>query len=392
MTDEEAYDAAPCGLLSTSMDGTIVKVNSTLLDWLGLPRDAVVGRLRFPDLLTVGGKLYHETHFAPLLRMQGEVSGVALELKQAGGARMPILVSSVVRYDDNDQPVLIRTTIFDAHIRRAYEEELLRERQAAEQARRQAEADRARLQDALAVLQQSLLPATMPKVPGLATAAYYHTASPDELGGDFYDLFAIDGERWGFFLGDVCGKGPAAAAVTSVARYTLRAAAMHDPAAALGTLNAVLHERYAGGDLRYCTAVFGTLRSNPVTGQVAVRFASGGHPPPLLVRADGRCEFLLSQDGTLIGILPSSKFPQTDVTLEPGDMLLLYTDGLTEARVNGDFYGPESLRTLATQYAGTSPNALVGALSDVLSGFGPRLADDTALLALGAPIRPDDDL
>ena len=231
-----------------------------------------------------------------------------------------------------------------------------------------------------------------PKVPGLATAAYYHTASPDELGGDFYDVFAIDGERWGFFLGDVCGKGPAAAAVTSVARYTLRAAAMHDPAAALGTLNAVLHERYAGGDLRYCTAVFGTLRSNPVTGQVVVRFASGGHPPPLLVRADGRCEFLLSQDGTLIGILPSSKFPQTDVTLEPGDMLLLYSDGLTEARVNGDFYGPESLRMLATQYAGTSPNALVGALSDVLSGFGPRLADDTALLALGAPIRQGDDL
>ena len=247
-TAEEAYDAAPCGQLSTSMDGTIVKVNRTLLDWLGLPREAVVGRLRFPDLLTVGGKLYHETHFAPLLRLQGEVGGVALELKRAGGARMPILVSSVVKYDDTGRPVLIRTTIFDAHIRRAYEEELLRERQAAELARRQAEEDHARLQDALAVLQQSLLPAAMPNVPGVATAAYYHTASPDELGGDFYDVFAIDGERWGFFLGDVCGKGPAAAAVTSVARYTLRAAAMHDPTAALGTLNALLYERYAGGD------------------------------------------------------------------------------------------------------------------------------------------------
>lgn len=390
MTDEDsaedAYEAAPCGQLSTSMDGTIVKINSTLLDWLGLTREEVVGRLRFPDLLTVGGKLYHETHFAPLLRMQGEVGGVALELKRAGGARMPILVSSVVKYDVNGRPLLIRTTIFDAHIRRAYEEELLRERQAAELARRQAEADRTRLQDALAVLQQSLLPATMPKVPGVATAAYYHTASPDELGGDFYDVFAIDGDRWGFFLGDVCGKGPAAAAVTSVARYTLRAAAMHNPTAALGTLNAVLHERYAGGDLRYCTAVFGTLRSDPSTGRVALRFASGGHPPPLLIRADGSCEFLLSPDGTLIGILPSSQFPQTDVTLGPGDMLLLYTDGLTEARVKGrDFYGPEALRTLATRYAGTSPDALVEALSDVLADFGPRLADDTALLALGAP-------
>jgi sigma-B regulation protein RsbU (phosphoserine phosphatase) len=388
---EEAYEAAPCGHLSTSMDGTIVKINSTLLDWLGLTRDAVVGRLRFPDLLTVGGKLYHETHFAPLLRLQGEVGGVALELKRAGGARMPILVSSVVKYDASGRPLLIRTTIFDAHIRRAYEEELLRERQAAEVARRQAEADRTRLQDALAVLQQSLLPATMPKVPGVATAAYYHTASPDELGGDFYDVFAIDGEHWGFFLGDVCGKGPAAAAVTSVARYTLRAAAMHNPTAALGTLNAVLHERFSGGDLRYCTAVFGTLQSDLATGRVAIRFASGGHPPPLLIRADGNCEFLFSPDGTLIGILPSSQFPQTDVTLGPGDMLLLYTDGLTEARVNskGDFYGPEALRTLATRYAGTSPDALVEALSDVLADFGPRLADDTALLALGASTHPN---
>jgi sigma-B regulation protein RsbU (phosphoserine phosphatase) len=164
---------------------------------------------------------------------------------------------------------------------------------------------------------------------------------------------------------------------------------MHNPAAALGTLNGLLYERFASGDLRYCTAVFGTLLSDRETGRIAVRFASGGHPPPLLIRADGTCEFLLSPDGTLIGILPSSQFPQTDVTLEPGDMLLLYTDGLTEARVNGqrDLYGPEALRALAGQYAGTSPGALVEALSDVLAGFGPRLADDTALLALGAPVR-----
>ncbi|TDD22301.1 PAS domain-containing protein [Kribbella turkmenica] len=387
-TAEEAYESAPCGQLSTSMDGTIVRINRTLLDWLGRPRDDVVGRLRFPDLLTIGGKLYHETHFAPLLHMQGEVSGVALELRTAGGTRMPVLISSTVGYDDAGEPLLIRTTIFDAHIRRSYEEELLRERRAAELARRQAEEDRARLQDALAVLQQSLLPAALPDVPGVTTAAYYHTASPDELGGDFYDVFAIDGDRWGFFLGDVCGKGPSAAAVTSVARYTLRAAAMHEPTAALGTLNAVLHERFDGGDLRYCTAVSGTLRSDPETGRVTVSFASGGHPPPLLVRANGTSEFLLSEDGTLIGILPSSRFPQTHVGLAPGDMLLLYTDGLTEARVEGgqDFYGPEALRSLAAQYAGTSPEALVQALSDVLAALGSGLTDDTALLALG--VRP----
>lgn len=279
---EDLYENAPCGYLSTLMDGTIAKINTTLLGWLGLPRESVVGRMRFTDLLTVGGKLYHETHFAPLLRMRGEIGGIALEIKQAGGDRMPVLVSSAVKHGSTGDPLLIRTTLFDARDRRAYEEELLRARKAAEETRKQAEADRARLQDALAVLQQSLLPTTLPPVPGVETAAHYHTASPDRLGGDFYDVFPIDGQRFAFFLGDVCGKGPQAAAVTSLARYTLRAAALHDsdPVSALSTLNRVLNEHYTGGDPRFCTAIFGTLERDSATGQVGIRLAAGGHPLP----------------------------------------------------------------------------------------------------------------
>ncbi|WP_229899889.1 PAS domain-containing protein, partial [Streptomyces capoamus] len=101
---EELYESAPCGYLSTLMDGTIAKINTTLLQWLGLDREAVVGRMRFTDLLTVGGKLYHETHFAPLLRMQGEISGIALEIKQATGDRIPVLVSSVVKHGSTGEP------------------------------------------------------------------------------------------------------------------------------------------------------------------------------------------------------------------------------------------------------------------------------------------------
>ncbi len=380
---EEVYESAPSGQVSTTMDGTIVLINATLLGWLGLQRDAVVGRMRFADLLTIGGKLFHETHLAPSLRMQGEISGVALDLKQEDGGRLPVLISSVVKYDGSE-PVLIRTTVFDAQIRRAYEEELLRGRQVAEAAQLQAEADREQLQGALAVLQQSLLPAQLPVVPGVETAAYYHTASAIQLGGDFYDLFAVDRERWGFFLGDVCGKGPEAAAVTSLARYTLRAAALHDPGSALATLNAVLNERYATGDPRYCTAIFGTMVPDPATGQVEVEFASGGHPPPLLICADGTAGYLPSADGTLIGILPTGEWPPTRLLLQPGDTLLLYTDGLTEARVGGDFYGENALRTLALQYAGAPAGELVTALSELLTGFGEPLADDTALLALSA--------
>ncbi|GFN01026.1 hypothetical protein Sfulv_58360 [Streptomyces fulvorobeus] len=319
---EELYESAPCGYLSTLMDGTIAKINLTLLDWLGMEREAVVGRMRFTDLLTMGGKLYHETHFAPLLRMRNEISGIALEIRQADGDRRPVLVSSAVKLSGNGEPLLIRTTLFDARDRRAYEEELLRERKAAEEARREAEADRARLQDALAALQQSLLPTTLPPVPGLETAAYYRAASPDQLGGDFYDLFPVDGKSFAFFLGDVCGKGPQAAAVTSLTRYTLRAAALHDPdpVSALSTLNTVLHERYTGGDPRYCTAVFGILEPDPATGETAVRLASGGHPPALVLRADGRVDFLPTPGGVLVGILPSAPFATASTTLAPATL------------------------------------------------------------------------
>jgi sigma-B regulation protein RsbU (phosphoserine phosphatase) len=391
---EELYESAPCGYLSTLMDGIIAKINTTLLTWLGLEREAVVGRMRFTDLLTVGGKLYHETHFAPLLRMQGEISGIALDIRQTGGGRMPVLVSSVVKYGTTGDPLLIRTTVFDARDRRAYEQELLRSRKAAEEARKQADADRARLQDALAVLQKSLLPDTLPAVPGVETAAYYHTASPDRLGGDFYDVFPLGGERFGFFLGDVCGKGPQAAAVTSLTRYALRAAALHDPdpVSALTTLNKVLYERYAGGsgDPRYCTAVFGTLEPDPDTGQIAVHLASGGHPPVIVVRADGTADFLPTPGGLLVGILPSARFTAATTVLAPGDMLLLYTDGITEARTGADrtsLYGDEALLAFAADHAGKPPTAVIQALTGLLHSFGDGLDDDTALLALGVPQR-----
>uniref|UniRef100_A0AAU3I8C7 SpoIIE family protein phosphatase n=1 Tax=Streptomyces sp. NBC_01393 TaxID=2903851 RepID=A0AAU3I8C7_9ACTN len=384
---EELYEQAPCGYLSTLMDGTIAKINTTLLEWLGLSRRQVVGRMRFADLLTVGGKLYHETHFAPLLQMKGEVSGIALDIKTAGKQRMPVLVTSKVKTSDDGEPLLIRTTVFDARDRRAYETELLRGRQAAEEARRQAEADRERLQEALAVLQQNLLPAELPKVPGLEAGSYYHTASPDLLGGDFYDLFPLDADRWAFFLGDVCGKGPQAAAVTSLTRYTLRAAALHDPdpVTVLSTLNTVLHERYTSGDTRYCTAIFGVLR--PGSDHVSVHLASGGHPSALIQRADGTAHYLPTPGGMLIGVLPQAQFTPARTQLSPGDTLLLYTDGLTEARTGPDreLYGDDALRAFTAEQSATGPQALIAALTGLLAGFGDGLDDDTALLALGVP-------
>ncbi|MEU9354242.1 SpoIIE family protein phosphatase [Streptomyces griseoloalbus] len=389
---EDLYESAPCGYLSTLMDGTVAKVNATLLDWLGLSRDEVVGRMRFSDLLTVGGRLYHETHFAPLLRMQGHLGGIALEMRTAQGSRLPVLVTSTVKKTDDGEPLLIRTTVFDATDRRAYEQELLRARRAADEARKQAEADRERLREALAVLQQSLLPATLPDIPGVETAGHYHTASPIQLGGDFYDLFPLDGDnRFAFFLGDVCGKGPQAAALTSLTRYTLRAAALHDPdpVANLRSLNTALLDRYTGDDPRYCTAVVGVLEHAGDT--LNVHLASGGHPPALLLRGDGGVEYLSTPGGMLVGALPAAQFVPVRATLRPGDTLVLYTDGLTEARIgpHRELYGQEALASFAAGLAPSGPHGVIDALTKLLSGFGDGLDDDTALLAIGLPARTD---
>ncbi|MBX9360706.1 PP2C family protein-serine/threonine phosphatase [Streptomyces massasporeus] len=398
---EDLYESAPCGYLSTLMDGTIAKINTTLLDWLGLDREAVAGRKRFTDLLTIGGKLYHETHFAPLLRMQGELRGVALDMRRRDGGPLPVLVSAVIKHGTEGDPLLIRITVFDASDRRAYEKELLRRREEAEraraeadEARRQAEADRARLADALAVLQRSLVPDSLPAVPGLETAVHYHAASPDQLGGDFYDLFPVAGNRWAFFLGDVCGKGPEAASLTSLTRYTLRAAAHHDPdpVSALTTLNAVLHERYTGdGDPRYCTCVFGIVEPGGEHGPTTVRLASGGHPPALVLRSDGHAEFLPTPGGLLIGVVPGAPIGTAETVLAPGDTVVLYTDGLTEARTGpgrDDLYGEDALHAFATDHAPASPHEAITALTGLLESFGDGLDDDTALLALGVPATP----
>ncbi|HEX7186387.1 MAG TPA: ATP-binding protein [Thermoanaerobaculia bacterium] len=135
-SSEDLYENAPCGYLSALPGGMIVKVNQTFLTWTGYQREDLVGRKRFQDLLTVGGRIYHETHYAPLLQMQGSVREIAVEVVCADGRRLPALINSVLRKDAAGQPLLSRTTIFNATDRKEYERELLRARQKAEQADR----------------------------------------------------------------------------------------------------------------------------------------------------------------------------------------------------------------------------------------------------------------
>jgi len=375
---DELYDNAPCGNLATLPDGTIVKINRTLLGWLGHTRAELVGRRRFRDLLTVGGQVFHETHLAPLLRMRGEINGIALELRAGDGTRLPVLVTATVKTGADGEPLVTRMTIFDARERRAYEQELLR-------ARRDAESDRERLRGLVAGLQRSLLPVSLPTPAGMHTAGHYRMASADEVGGDFYDLFPLGAGRWGFFLGDVCGKGVEAAAVTAAARYTLRAAAVYDPTpeAVLGNLNSVLFQDYRNRAHRHCTVVFGLL--TPDGDGWTATIAGGGHPPPLLLRHDGTAAYQETTGGTLIGIIAEPRLVSRTLRLGPGDTLVLYSDGLTDARTGEHRYGGQALEAFAHELAPADAPGAVAAFAALLGTF-TELDDDVALMALSVDL------
>ncbi|MGH3761477.1 PP2C family protein-serine/threonine phosphatase [Actinophytocola sp.] len=379
MTDiEDLFEHAPCGYVCTDPDGWILAVNATLLGWLGYARTDLVGRRRFGDLLTVGGRIYHETQYAPLLRTRHEIGGIGLELVAKDGTRVPALVSSTVRTDDAGTPLSIRTVVVDAGDRREYERELLR-------ARQEADRERAHVERLAVTLQRSLLPPVLPEVAGLDIAAHYRHASRDEIGGDFYDVFPLADGRWALFLGDVCGKGAEAAVVTSLTRYALRSAAVYDPdpVAVLANVDSVLHQERT----RHCTVLFGLL--TPAADGCTLVLAGGGHPPAVVLRADRTAAYVPTRGGQPVGLLPKPRFGTATVHLARGDTIMLYTDGLVEARTGADRYGVDGLLTFATAHAPATAPALVAAVSDVLTAFGDGLQDDAAILALG--VRPAGD-
>jgi PAS domain S-box-containing protein len=132
-TAEELYEHAPCGYLSTLPDGTIVRVNQTFVEWTGLSRTALLAGMRFQTLLTIGSRMYYETHYAPLLRMQGFANEIAMEMLRTDGRVVPLLLNSRQKLDDSGTPLLNRITLFDSTDRRRYERELLLARRKAEQ-------------------------------------------------------------------------------------------------------------------------------------------------------------------------------------------------------------------------------------------------------------------
>ena len=234
-----------------------------------------------------------------------------------------------------------------------------------------------------AALQASLLPPVLPRIPVARLAGRYRAARPgQELGGDFYDVFPIDRGRWVIAIGDVCGKGPEAAALTALARYTIRAAAATgegSPDGVLSVLNeALLRDPTAGG--RFLTAACAILE--PEGGVHSLCIASGGHPAPLVVREGGEVEWVRSA-GSVLGVFSDPALDVVSTELRDGDALVLYTDGLTDAGAPARTLGEDEIAAAASTARHSGAGALVDALETAaLRAAGGEARDDIALLAL----------
>ena len=387
---EDLYENAPCGYLSTLPDGTVVKVNRTLLEWTGHARDEILGR-RFVDLLSPGGRLYHETHYSPLLRMQGAVREIALEIVCADGRRIPVLINSTLRNDAAGDPVAVRTAIFIATDRREYERELLRTRDREQGARERAEVlqrtmgrlaeENAELYErergVARTLQGSLLAGEPPRDDRFELAAHYSPAGDTiEVGGDWHDAIRLDDDRIAIVVGDVVGRGIDAAATMGQLRSAIRALAgtRLTPARLLDHLDTFVEQVESAW---MATVVYADV--DLASGRVL--YASAGHVPPLSIQPGEPPSPLWDGRATPLGAgRPGAQRADGELTLRPGARLLLFTDGLVERR---DRSVDDGLAQLTDEVAGlrNAPlRQLAEALPRALTAGGSG-EDDVCLLA-----------
>lgn len=352
-------------VLTVSEDGVVSFLNPAASRLLGAPQESTVGR-PISDVLSVRAAgvpvdlsaLAHsrstaeEVHLVPL-----DVSGLA--------SSAPLVVDcSAAPLGDSSGYVLVLRDVSERVSSRT----------------RLAETENALLRLGR-TLQASLLPPSLPEHPRASLAARYLPASEGlDVGGDFYDVYTHSDDAWSLVVGDVCGRGPEAAALTAMTRYSLRAAAVHvlPPSELLETLNSAILSRDEGDEARFCTVA--AAQVDFAAGTLTVSL--GGHPPVLVVRSSGEV-VEVGEFGAALGIIDDPGVSDHQVHLYPGDLVLLYTDGVIEARsTEGEFFEP-SLYEMLPSFAGLDSEAACARLDEALAAFrAPDTSDDTAFLFL----------
>ncbi|WP_406196377.1 SpoIIE family protein phosphatase [Streptomyces sp. NBC_01017] len=234
-------------------------------------------------------------------------------------------------------------------------------------------------------LQRSLLPPELPEIDGVEVEVIYRAAGEgNEVGGDFYDLFPISDGAYGFAIGDVCGTGPNAAAVTGLARHALRLLAregLSGPAVLERLNSAILDE---GARSRFLTLLYGELRPQE-DGSAELKVVCAGHPLPLRLRQDGTVE-PAAEPQPLLGVMDDLELYEQTVTLDPGDVLLCVTDGVTERREGSRMLGDDGLTDVLTTCTGLTAGAVAARIMRAVERFASDApSDDMAILAMRVP-------
>lgn len=234
-------------------------------------------------------------------------------------------------------------------------------------------------------LQRSLLPPELPHVEGVEVEVIYRAAGEgNEVGGDFYDLFPIRDGAYGFAIGDVCGTGPEAAAVTGLARHALRLLAREGfggPAVLERLNSAILDE---GARSRFLTLLYGELWPQE-DGSAVLKVVCAGHPLPLRLRQDGTVE-AAAEPQPLLGVMEDLELYEQTVTLDPGDVLLCVTDGVTERREGTRMLGDDGLADVLTTCTGLTAGAVAARVMRAVERFASDApSDDMAILAMRVP-------
>ncbi|NRQ49156.1 PP2C family protein-serine/threonine phosphatase [Aeromicrobium stalagmiti] len=357
VTHEDFFDEAPCGCVELDADGVVIAANRRFLALVDRSSADVVGSSSFATLVAAADRSRLEALLRQDEQAGGETTGTAVSLVRPDGSLVRVLLSASCRTVGG--AVTTRVVVLPSGSEQAPAEE--------------------HTASLVKALQRTFVPAMVTDVPGLEVAGAHRPAGDGtEIGGDFYDVFQIRSGEWVVVVGDVSGKGVEAAVLTTYVRHAVRALAVQNdsPAGVLRALNTLL---LAHGSERFCTVAI--LRLLKEDDHWLATVSSGGHPLPLLVASEGAVAEV-GTPGSLIGMLSTVQLDDGRTTIGPGDRVVLYTDGVTEARRDSEPFGIDRLMSLTSGDALSADETTAAVLDRVLEFQDGQARDDIAIVTV----------